>query len=308
MSNRGIILAFILVLGIVFLPEVHAATSTVMVGNDSVTLNLRLELLENFTSLPSLNVFFDSSNSSSIADHVQTTIQRLVPGARIDRLELKAKTLQIQASEQMWSLQENYTIVVEGVSKNSGGTIETNLAFLPMNVSDSFKAGSVELNNLGSQYLLSGFNTLPVGGTTYYDSGHPYTVPTVPEFDTGRFNMLDLRWITPVSTWSHTYDPLGSSSTWNLNIASPPFNITIGTQLTPENVFLKVYTAVLNPKVQILGPARAWSQGNTILFDVPSGFDLAMPIIIGISLVVAVSSFVLDRRLSASVRARRKRR
>ena len=53
----------------------------VSVAPDSVTVNMNLALQENATSLPLINFYLDSSNSTKVVGQLAPAVDKLVPGA-----------------------------------------------------------------------------------------------------------------------------------------------------------------------------------------------------------------------------------
>jgi hypothetical protein len=289
-------------------PYAHASTVNVTVDKNSVSLNISLELRENFTSLPLLpSISLDGSNSSVVTQPVQTAMQRLVPTATIQQFQLHAGTKEIIPQLNMWSLEVNYTMTVANVNSNLGGTIRSNLAFLPMNVSQSLLVSSFELNNVGRTYLLSAVKSIQTTRTTYFDSGHIYLNTVVPGNDTAAFNLFDFTWIPFVSTWSGTYAPLDTTTRWTYSPLTGPYNVTAG-QITPENTFLPVYTAFVTASLELDSPGRAIAAGYSVSFDVPLVAETLMPVTIVVALAVALATFVFDWRLTGKVGSKKRRK
>src|SRR5690242_8195155 len=111
------------------LAPASGAPITVTVSRDSVSIQMNLVLIENLTtSLPSLDTVLDQS-SPALAS-IQSGFQSMVPDARIEQLSLHARTAQVNNRTGLWVFQENYTITVSGVTRNTGGRIIADLAFL----------------------------------------------------------------------------------------------------------------------------------------------------------------------------------
>src|SRR5260370_16070618 len=177
-----------------------------------------------------------------------------------------------------------------------------------MNVSQSLQIGSLEFNEVGPTILLpalqskaSAFSNLQY----YIDGSHPRNA-VIPEATTARFLILDFTWVTPVSTWTSRDDILGQSTTYTIDPNTPHYNLTLGVP-SPEGPLLATYTAIYNPSVAITVPANAWVDGNTVYFDTPSPMSTVSPLIAAITLIVALVTFVADRRIASPLRARRKR-
>jgi hypothetical protein len=284
-------------------------------------VNLRLELRENLTTLSQAYALSPAyavvgqSNSSAVTGNVtlpiQASIQRLVPTARIDSLKLTARIA--NTSKQMWLIQENYTIMLSGVSKSSGGMISTDLGFLSMNVSDSMRLGSSEFNTLGMSYLLQTLSALSPG-TSYFLDGARFLNNVIPRLTTGKFRAFDFSWVPPVSKWTEQTDTLRQSTTWSLNptnsnifVGGAPYNLTLGSAFREGKLVPPIYVATFDPSLEVTVPALARAQGTIVQFDIPLVEEVVMPGIIGASLVVAVAGFFVDRRLTRPVRSRKKR-
>jgi hypothetical protein len=301
--------------------EVGGVSVGVVLDQNSVAVNLRLELRENLTNLSPAYalspayVVVGQSNASAVTGNVtlplQASIQRLVPTARIDLLQLTARIA--NTSKQMWLIQENFTIMLSGVSTNSGGMISTDLGFLSMNVSDSMRLGHEEFNTLGVSYLLQTLSALSPG-TSYFVDGARFLNNVIPRLTTGKFRALDFSWVPPVSKWTEQADTLRQSTTWKLNptnsnifAGGAPYNLTLGSAFREGILVPPIYVATLDPALEVTVPAIARAQGTVVQFDIPLVAEVAMPIIIGASLVAAVAGFFVDRRLTRPVRSRRKR-
>ena len=290
---------------------VHAqATSapiSVVVTQNTVTLDLRLQLQENFTSLPLFKVTLDDSNSSLIAGPVEKAMQQLVSPAHVVSLTLHAGTSLINPSFQTWLISENYTIVVDGVNSDFGGTVRSNLAILKMAVSTPIVLGGNEINSVGAKYLLGPLKSLTTTATTtYFLDGAPYLNSNVPGNTTATFNILDFSWVNPVSQWTNQYDPLGSSSVWSLTPTLNPYNLTVGIRHI-EDFYFPVYSAIYVPTLELTAPARAWADGTAVVFDLQTPADPVMALIIVIGVILLVATMILDRRLRPKIPKRKKR-
>jgi hypothetical protein len=288
-----------------------AIHSDVNLSQQSVTVNLALELTENFTTLPPLNISLQ--NPPEISKPIEAAIQKRVLGASLQFLQLQAKTSVLNPGTSQ--LRENYTITVRGASSNTGGMISTNLAFLSMNMSDSITIGGAELNSIGSTYLLQPLKNIPGNPTTaYFFNGAAFRNTVIPGVNTNKFRLLDFTWIPAVADWSRTDDILNQASRWDLNSQTnnlfqggAPFNLTVG--LTKhEATYLPVYEAVFDPSLDVTVPTVAWAQGNIAYFDLPTPFENIAPAILMGLLAIAVLSYVLDRRLTGRVIPKRKKR
>jgi hypothetical protein len=69
-----------------------------------------------------------------------------------------------------------------------------------------------------------------------------------------------------------------------------------------------VYTAYLNSSVEITAPPRAQANGTTIQFDIPTIAETIAPIIIVVSLLTLLATFLVDRRISKQTRLARGRK
>jgi len=291
-----------------FLAHANAASITVVVNNSSVSVNIGLRLTENVTtSLPPIDARLDYANLTV----VEAAIKSKVPTAHIDLLTMHANFSLVDPTIGLWIIDENYTITVSGLNKNTGGRIMADLSFLSISVLDPITTSDGhELNGVGAAYLLQGIERFsPENKTRYYLGSSQFTEPVIPETTTRRFSLLDLSWIPSVSKWSGEYQPFQPNTIWNFTPRQIPYNLTIALGLTPEGTFLRRYVAFLNPSVEIIAPARAQAQGSMVIFDLPTAAEIIMPVIIGVSIVAAVTTFLLDRKLSRAARqaGRRKR-
>jgi len=295
-------------LGPALLAPAAGVAITATISKDSVSITMNLALIENLTtSLPALDTVLDES--SPVLSPIQKGFQSMVPEAHIESFTLRARTAEINNSTGLWTFQENYTITVSGVNRNTGGRILADMAFLSSKINESMSVSGVELNNVGRSYLLQGFQRFPPDSKThYFAQATEYTLPVIPEQFTSGFSLLDLSWISPVSNWAGGYQPFDSSTIWNMQPRKPPYSVAIGVGLTPENTFLKTYVAFLNPSIEIIAPPRSLADGTTIMFDIPTFAETVMPVIIAASLISAIATFLVDRKISRSVRSARGRK
>ena len=286
----------------------------VTISDNVVRVGMSLSLIENLTSLPSLNVHLSSSDSQNVSQPVAAALDRLIPSAVVDSLDLTARTSLANPATNSWLLQENYTIQISGVKKNVGSTVQVDLSFLRMNVSQPITVQGVELNKLGLTYLLQPLLNLRaqqlqqrILSTAYFIDRKQFTNTVVPGNTTLTFNLLDFTWILPLVGWAHQDQPLDSSSTWTLPYyIVNPYNLTVGFRLI-ESQYVPIYEAAYYASVQVTTPARAWAVGNTIMFDQPSPTETVMPALIAAALVIGIASTFVDRRISRPFRIRRKR-
>lgn len=266
-------------------------------------------MTENLTSLPLITAHIGTSNSTAVlASFIQpidNAIQKSAPGGTVSSLTLDVST---RNNTGMWSLSENYSMVVIGANENSGSNVASNLSFLSMNVTGPIEVGTLELNQVGSTLLLPALQAKVAlySNIKYYIDGSNPTTSFIPEQTTRVFSLLDFTWVAPIWTWTLDNNILGQSTNWTLTPTGPQYNLTIGVP-SPEGPLIKAFTAVSNTSMNISVPANAWVKGNTVYFDTPSPAENLMPVIILGSVTVAILALVLDRRLTVSLRARKKR-
>jgi hypothetical protein len=254
------------------------------------------------------------SNSTTLVSPVQTAIQKKVPSALVSFLELRAKTTLLNPSQNLWLLQENYTMIVAGANMNTGSRVASNLSFLSMNVSDSIYISNVELNTVGSYYLLQALKTIPATPFTgYFLDGATFRNSVIPGINTQNFRFLDFTWIPPVSQWSRQGDILKQSTKWDLNPSTSnlfqegfPYNLTVGLAKR-ESTYTPVLVAIFDPSLEISVSANAWVSGTTVYFNLPSPLEAVMAIIVTSTLTIAMITFVFDRRITQRADKRRKR-
>lgn len=264
--------------------------------------------------LPIINV--NSLNQTDLlqaAANITHAISQKVGSGVTASVSMSARSALLDNSTAMWLLEENYTILVRGAVTTNGSLSTADLSLLSMNVSDPITIGGSQLNTVGRAYLVKPLDMLRKGGTGYFVDGSQYTNTVVPDQVASRFSLLDFSWVPPVSLWDRQDDLLKQATTFNLGPTTPLragglFNLTVGT-FPVENVFLKRWTAVLDPSFQVIVPANAWAQGTTIYFDQPHIAELVMPVLIGVSLFILVLALLFDRRLTRSASSfRRKKR
>jgi hypothetical protein len=307
LSRVGLFVIILTVLPSLLVGVVWAQPVQITVGQSSVTMTMNLLVHENLTSLPSINTVLTESNSSTvlqpIIQPINGSINKLVANAKVTDFELRAETFN---SSGTWSLEENYSITVTGANTNTGSSITSNLSFIAMNVSQSLIVSNQELNSVGSAYFLTPLNAQDPSVTAYYINGQTTLSAVIPAQTTRTFWLLDLTWVPPVSSWPETQDLLKQTTTWTLDLGSPRYNLTLGRK-SPEGPLIGVYTATYYPTFSITVPASAWVSGNTISFDIPTNWEVAMPLIAGVTLIALIAVSLWDRRLSGILRTRRKK-
>lgn len=319
-SKRGLAFCTLTLLLATWAMPTHAQSSSdsqisMTISGSTVNIVMHLVLTENFTRLPSLTIHIDPSHSSNISRPMNDAMRRLVPSATIDSLDLVAKTTLINQATNMSLLEEDYTIQVSGVNTNLGSAVNSNMAFLFMNVTQPITIQGFELNNLGPAYLyqpllnLSNLSAQQHQTTTrYFIDTKEFLNTVVPGDATAKFSLLDFTWVHPLIQWSHQDEPLGSSSTWLLpSDRVQPYNLTVGFRLL-ENQYIPIYMAVYDPSIQISAPARATSTGSIISFNLNTPAEIAMPAIIVATLAIGIGTFVLDRSFTGSFRRRKRKR
>jgi hypothetical protein len=305
------LLIVLLLVGLVLVPPVKAqqypSNANVDVNRDSVTVKLGLNLLENLTSLPALSAVLDSSNSSQLAQSMTLSMQKLVPGVTVSALTMSATTTLVDATQKLWLLQENYAFTVQGANTNLGSSIKADLAFLSMNDLDPFKLGTVEINNVGSSYLLQPLVNLPTNpNSRFFVNGREFLNKVNPDLVTGKFSLLDLSWIPPLSGWTQQTGPLDSSTVYTVR-PDPPYNLTIGL-FSIENVFFPIYLAIVDPSLTLtVAAGNAVVQGTKLSFDLPAALEIITPILIIGLLATLAATLLLDRRLTKTQGRRKKR-
>jgi hypothetical protein len=311
--NRRWILIAMLTLSIIpslQIGQVRAQAVSIAIGQDSISINMNLLLRENLTAFPLINTNIGPANSTAVLQAflqpISNAIQKLVPNARVSNLEIHIKTSNITG---VWNLQENYSMTVTGANVNSGSNIRSDLDFISMNMSQPLQVAGVELNGIGPSFLLPALEAKvsEVSNLQYYIDGSQTRNDVIPAQTTKTFWLLDFTWIQPVSTWNGTDDVLGQSTRWTLNPPNPRYNLTLGVP-SPEGPLLSKYVADYSPSMSITVPANAWVNRNNIYFDIPNTSEILMPAIILASLVIALASFLIDRKLTGSNRMRVRKR
>ncbi len=306
-------LGALLVLALIVTPTIvqnsRAAPVSITVGSSTVSITMTLQLLENFTDLPQGRFLVDGSNSTLIQQlerPMDTAMQRLVPSARVRDITLQAVIGNL--SSQLSMIEENYKVVVDGASSDTGGLVNFSLALLSMSDTNSTLFNGTELNNVGSAYLLQPLDNFPTTGTNkyrFYLNGAVFLNAVIPASTTQTFSLLDFSWVPDISKWSNTYEPLDSSSRWSYS--ATPYNLTVAL-LTPEGQLYRPVVAYYQSSLDLVAPARAWAQGSHLYFNVSTATDYAMPLIVSAALVTGIGSFAIDRRLTGQMRIRRKKR
>jgi hypothetical protein len=295
--------------------EANAASVNVTVNHNSVSVNLDLALEENLTqNIPLVDFVVDSSNSTgniytALVQPFQQAITEQLPAARVDDFAATVRSDVVDAAEGLLLLQENYSLTVSGIIANPGSMEAVDLSFLSLNVSSPIFVGGIELNNFVPNYLAPALeaanSTLTKPG--FFINGEGPSGAAIPLVTTLHFHLLDFNWILPATAWSGQRQTFDNSTVWTLNPANSQYNLTVGEIPTPEDTFERVLMAVYSPNVQVSAPAGAWLDGNSVMFDLPSPTDYIMPVIIAASLILLAVTILLDRRLTRTIRTRRKK-
>ena len=281
-----------------------AEAVAVSITGNSVMIKMDLVLEENITTLPLVNVQIGPSNST-LSQLIQSAIQKSVPGASLSSVEMSAQT---SNSSGLWKLSERYTMIVSGASTDTSGRISIDLGFITMNVTSPIVVEDLETNLVGSATILPALQAkgAQYSNLKYYIDSSNTRTSTIPELTTQDFSLLDFAWILPLSSMTSNQSVIGGYTNWAYDPSSPVYNLTIGLP-SPEGGLFQEWTAFYNPSINVTVPAAAWVTGNVVYFDIPSSTETVMPMIIGASLFTAVGTFLADRRLTRSLRAREKR-
>lgn len=303
------IVTAMLVLSSVIMQRANGEAANITVSPESVVMRMNLVVQENLTALPLISAQIDSTNSTNIVEPYiwafKSAIQRAITGGDISSLNFSIKTANVTNS---WFLKENYTLVISGVNSNSGSHVTSRLGFVSMNISQPLQISNLEFNEVGPTILLPALQTKAAAyqNLQYYIDGSNPRNAVIPEATTARFSLLDFTWVPPVSTWSRNNNILDQSTIWTIDPTTPHYNLTLGVP-SPEGPLLRKFTAIFSPSMSITVPANAWVDGNTVFFDTPTPTENVMFIIAATSLIIAVITFVADRKIAAPFRTRRKR-
>jgi hypothetical protein len=311
MIQRWIILGMLIltVLPVFLVVEARAEAVSISVTRSSVTVKMDLELQENLTGLPVFSALVGPSNSTEVeslfSQPINSAIQKSVSGASLSGLALRVET---SNNTGVYTLDENYTMVISGANTNSGSSITSDLGFVSMNVTGPLQLEGVELNLVGPALILPALEAKAseISNLAYYIGGsHPSTA-FIPEQTTKEFSLLDFTWVTPVSTWTSSQNILRHSTSWAYDPTTPQYNLTIGLP-SPEGLLTRAWTVIYNPSFNVTVPANAWINGNTVRFDISAPSETIMPTIIAASVLIAIVTVFLDRRLTGNLRFRKKR-
>lgn len=296
-----LVLSIILVLAPV-VPSQGANVNYALTPNNA-TVNMHLVLQENLTDLPSFSISLDGSNSSALVQPMNAAIAKLVPRASITGMAFHARTSNVTSK---WSLTEDFSFVIEGANNRTGSIVESSIAYVWMNASQSIQIAGQEVNAVGQAYLLKPLDAQPSGQTAYFINGATPRNAIIPRETTLRFWLLDFHQLPLLTVWTSQQDVLGQRTTWTYAPASPSYNLTLGHK-TPEGVFLYTYVAFYQPSISVTVPANAFTDGQRISFAVPTSTEILMPIIVLIAIIILAAALVVDRRLTKPIRSRRRR-
>jgi hypothetical protein len=301
----------LLIIATALTPIANAMSVTTTITPDSVTMNVNLSLVENLTKpLGTLSTTLNGASATNATHALQNALSEKVPGSIVESVEFNARVFNTSLTESV--MQENYTIDLQGTSSGPRGLITTNVGFMFLNASDPIQVNGFELNAVGQSYLLAPLLATMGKGYRYYLSGGQFLNSVIPGNTTEKFRMLDFTFLPPLTLWTHQEDPLGSETSWTCTYASgcitnEPYNLTFGI-VSPEGPLIQVRSAVFDPSFQIVAPARAWLQGNSISFYQPTIEETIMPIVALAFTATAIASLVVDRQLTRLGRIRTGRR
>jgi len=287
----------------------RAEMVNITVTKDSVAIGMNIILRENLTSLPLLDAHLSLANSTTVVQSliqpITNAIRKTAPSATISSLTLQAKTFN---NTGMWTLEENYSIMISNASTDSGSNIRADLGFISLNLTQSLHLGQTELNAIGATILLPALQTKEATypNLQYFIDGSQTRNAVIPEQTTKTFWLLDFTWIPRISTWTENNDVLAQTTSWSFNPPSPRYNLTLG-RPSPEGPLLAKYTAIYQPSIRVTVPSNAWMNGNVLYFDTPTSSEAAMPLIATTSLILGLATFVVDRRVRGPFRARKKK-
>lgn len=272
-------------------------------------VQMSLFIHENLTSLPVINAIVNPSNSSNtvlqLISPINTTIQNAVPGAKLSNI---AMTVATKNNTGMYTLDENYSMIISGANHNSGSGITSNLSFLSMNVTGPLQINGLELNFVGPAWILPALQTQAAKYSNikfFIDGSNPTTI-TIPAQTTKEFSLLDFSWVPPVDQWTQSQNILGKSTSWQYTPPNNQYNLTLALP-SPEGIFTNVWTVLYSAAINMTVPANAYASGNSISYDTPTPAETIMPIIVVASLVLAIFAAILDRRIARPIRIKKKR-
>jgi hypothetical protein len=286
------------------LRQVEGQVVTVAVDQNSVRLNMDLVLTENLTTLPVINSYIGSANSTSVTqpflNAISKSIQNQVAAARVSDFGLNVKTT---STGTRWVLEESYSLTIVGANANSGSHTRSDLGFLAMDISQSLTIGSVETNGIGPTYLLPALDQKAANYSNlifFIDGSNPRNV-LIPDQTTKQFWLLDFSWVSPISTWTKTTATLDQTSQWTLTPNSPRYNLTLGIP-SPEGVVLASFVVIYSPSLTLTAPGYAWTDGSSISFDAATPAETIAPTIILALVVLLVVTLALNRRITRPLR------
>jgi hypothetical protein len=250
----------------------------------------------------------NTSESNNVTQPILTAIQKLVPNAKLDKFTLSASVVNMSNT---YTLTEDYSFTVIGVTNQTGTLVNANLAFLHMNTTQSVKIHGNELNSVGSTYLVQSMNGLTRQNYDFYIDGSQSLTTQIPVQTTIRFWLLDYTWTPVIAAWNNTRNLVGQQTIWRYHPPTARYNLTLGRKSPEGTTYLAKGVAIFNPSLSITVPANAESNSNTVTFTVPNSEEIIMPVLIGIVIIILAITLVLDHRYShrivTSSRTRKKR-
>ncbi len=281
---------------------------TIALSNDHVSVALNTLLTQNITTMPPVSFTLTGQNSSPVAAALSNFIRQTVPTATVADLNLK-----YSSNGTLVSLGLSFTLL--GVaSADRWGAARANAAWRSLQVLDDLQAGGAAVNLVGKHYLAEGllsladeaFHPRPTVRISFKVNGRT-TSPLRVKQVAPTLNLLDFSSLgTPLDSWQTQFSISGIDTTWNRDTG---FDIAATTIISEPggapNVLSEAATYKVNAMIE--APGLAQTQGDDIFY----GSSLLEPLFTGLIVLVtvlAMGSYMADRRLTSRRRQKTKRR
>jgi len=287
-----------------------SAEYSVNVTGQAVSVSINLAIFQNLTAyestfnLPQIHSVLAGTNSTSVAEGVQTALQAKSPGAHVNNLRLEVDSTAWSSSNSLQWFNISLTMTVSGVSVYKSGNAQVDLSWKSFAVPSDISLGGVEVNNIGEKILLkvagdlaAQSNTNPKISFIFFVNGREISPPQFPMIVGGLSTLNFSSLAAPISNWKETYDPLAQTSTWALSPARSwgmRFVLQSGQSSGVEKIDYELSTRTTGI---IVAPTRLSVTGNTIVISVDSLPQTFMAAIILSISGVAVGATVYERRI-----------
>ena len=279
-----------------------------LVSVDQTSINVRIEssLFQNITQLPKFSFVLTDQNSSTLEDALTSSIRTKVPQARLNETSLRASS-----DGTIMTIDLKFRLS-DVVSTGQSGS-EANVAWRSFRIEEDLQFSGVGINLVGKHYLAEelstlvdqAMNPLPQIRTTFQLNGER-AIPLEIQQLAPNLNLLDFSPLaTPLTGWSTNVSLAPAKVTWQKDTGFDLVAITTIREPLGEQIII-ASQAVYKVTARIEAPSPAHTIGDLVFFG-QGIFEIIMVGIMAIIVSLAVSSFIVERRL-ISQQSRRRRK